>query len=646
MPLKSPVSDPRSNEDPGSVRRALRLLGVCHKALARARNEAQLLKCVCRAIVDEGGYRLVWVGFAEADEARSVRPAAQAGFEDGYLETLKITWADTERGRGPTGTAIRCGKTVVARDMLSSPAFAPWRDEIAKRGYQASIALPLKDGRRTIGALNVYSAAKNAFPPAEVKLLEGLAGNLSIGILALRQRAAAERAEIGLRESEELYRLLFRTSQDAILLTSPSGAVLAANPAASRVLGRSEEEIKKLGRAGFVDEADPRLASALEERARTGNFFGELNMLRGDGTKFPAELSTALFKDRNGRTRTSMIIRDLTERKRTQASLIASEARFRSLFENMMNGMAYCRMIFEEGRPRDFIYLSVNRAFEAQTGLKDVVGKRVTEVIPGIRESDPKLFAIYGRVARSGRPEKFETFVASLQMWFSVSVYSPERGYFVAVFDVITERKKKEEELEKAYRELQAAIDGSVLILASTVEKKDPYTAGHQRRVARIAEAIGVELGMPKTQIQGLRMAGLIHDIGKIGVPGEILSKPGRLTNIEFEIVKSHSQAGYEILQPINFPWPLARIVLQHHERLDGSGYPSGISGEEMIVEAKIIAVADVVEAMSYHRPYREAQGVPEALQELESGRGRLYEASAVDACLRLYREKGFQPDA
>ncbi len=645
MALKS-KPDPRPEEEPRYGARALRLLGVCHKALIRARNEAQLLKDICRAIIDEGGYRLVWVGFAGQDESKMVTLAAQAGYDDGYIETLRITWADTERGHGPTGTAIRCGKTVMARDMLANPAFAPWRDEIAKRGYQASIALPLKDRRRTFGALSVYSEVKSAFHPAEVKLLEELAGNLAFGIMALRQRAAGERAELGLRESEDLYRLLFMTSQDAILLTSPSGAVLAANPASCRVLGRSEDEIKKLGRRGFMDEADPRLASALEERARTGKFFGELNMLRGDGTKFPAELATALFKDRNGRTRTSMIIRDLTERKRTQASLIESEARFRSLFENMMNGMAYCRMIFEEGRPKDFIYLSVNAAFEAQTGLKDVVGKRVTEVVPGIRESDPKLFETYGRVARTGRPENFEAFVAALQMWFSVSVYSPERGHFVAVFDVITERKKKEEELEKAYGKLKAAIEGSVLVLASAVEKKDPYTAGHQRRVAQIAEAIADEIGLPRSQAQGIRMAGLIHDIGKIGVPAEILSKPGRLTDIEFEIIKSHSRTGYEILQPISFPWPLARIILQHHERLDGSGYPSGISGEEMIVEAKIIAVADVVEAMSSHRPYREAKGIPEALRELENGRSRLYDASAVDACLRLYREKGFLPDA
>jgi len=278
--------------------------------------------------------------------------------------------------------------------------------------------------------------------------------------------------------------------------------------------------------------------------------------------------------------------------------------------------------------------------------LKGVIGKRVSEIIPGIRESDAKLFEVFGRVARTGRPEKFETFLAALRMWFSVSVYSPERGYFVAVFDVITERKNKEEELEKAYGELKAAIEGSVLILASAVEKKDPYTAGHQRRVAQIADAIADEIGLPRSQAQGIRMAGLIHDIGKIGVPAEILSKPGRLTDIEFEIIKSHSQTGYDILQPINFPWPLARIILQHHERLDGSGYPSGISGEEMIVEAKIIAVADVVEAMSSHRPYREAQGIVDALRELESGRGRLYDAEAVDACLRLYREKGFLPDA
>jgi PAS domain S-box-containing protein len=206
----------------------------------------------------------------------------------------------------------------------------------------------------------------------------------------------------------------------------------------------------------------------------------------------------------------------------------------------------------------------------------------------------------------------------------------------------ITERKEGEAQLKRAYADLKEAIDGAVLLMASTVEVRDPYTAGHQKKVAKIAEAIALEMKLSKERIQGIHMAGLIHDLGKIAVPAEILSKPGKLSDLEFEIIKTHSKIGYDLLNPIHFPWPLAQIVFQHHEWMDGSGYPSGISGDEILLEARIIAVADVVEAMSAHRPYRASLGIEKALEEIEGKKGKLYDPQVADACLRLFREKGF----
>jgi putative nucleotidyltransferase with HDIG domain len=180
-------------------------------------------------------------------------------------------------------------------------------------------------------------------------------------------------------------------------------------------------------------------------------------------------------------------------------------------------------------------------------------------------------------------------------------------------------------------------------------EKRDPYTAGHQQRVARLACAIGRELGLPQESLEGLEVAGTLHDIGKVYVPAEILSKPARLSHMEMGIMKSHSEVGFEILREVTFPWPVARSVLEHHERLDGSGYPGGLKGTEISQEARILAVADVVEAMSSHRPYRAALGLPRALEEIISGRGRLYDAECVDACLALMNGGGFtfeEPEA
>jgi len=190
---------------------------------------------------------------------------------------------------------------------------------------------------------------------------------------------------------------------------------------------------------------------------------------------------------------------------------------------------------------------------------------------------------------------------------------------------------------------LRKALGGTVQAIASVVETKDPYTAGHQRRVADLARAMGTELGLSPDQIEGLRMAGIIHDIGKISVPAEILSTPRRLTPIEFSLIKMHSQSGYDILKDVDFPWPIARMVLEHHERMDGSGYPHGLKGDQALLESRILSVADVVEAMASHRPYRAGLGIEAALAEIEANRGILYDLFVVDACLKLFREKGYR---
>ncbi|MDH7574852.1 MAG: HD domain-containing protein [Candidatus Saccharicenans sp.] len=215
----------------------------------------------------------------------------------------------------------------------------------------------------------------------------------------------------------------------------------------------------------------------------------------------------------------------------------------------------------------------------------------------------------------------------------------------VIVFRDITSRKKVERELQDSWARLQRALQGTVQAISTTIEMRDPYTAGHQRRVAKLAEAIARELGLPEAGVEGLKLAAEIHDIGKIYVPSEILSKPTKLTDLEYTIIKTHPQAGYEILKNIEFPWPIAQIVLQHHERINGSGYPKGLKGGEILPEARILAVADVVEAMSSHRPYRPAFGIDRALEEIKQNRGVLYGTSEVDACLRLITEKAFTLD-
>jgi len=198
-------------------------------------------------------------------------------------------------------------------------------------------------------------------------------------------------------------------------------------------------------------------------------------------------------------------------------------------------------------------------------------------------------------------------------------------------------------ELRDSMQRLRKALEGSIHAMALTVETRDPYTAGHQQRVADLAFAIGKELRLSDDRVQGISMAGVIHDLGKISIPAEILSKPGKITKIEFDLIKTHPRVGYDILKSIEFPWPIAQIVLQHHERIDGSGYPSGLRGEEILLEARILGVADVVEAMASHRPYRPALGIDKALEEISEKKGTLYDPDVVDVTLRLFNEKGFK---
>ncbi|MBU1964739.1 MAG: PAS domain S-box protein [Proteobacteria bacterium] len=207
----------------------------------------------------------------------------------------------------------------------------------------------------------------------------------------------------------------------------------------------------------------------------------------------------------------------------------------------------------------------------------------------------------------------------------------------------ITPRKEAEEKLKETLEMLRKSLAGTIQAMSLTVETRDPYTAGHQRRVADFARAIATEMGLTADQIEGIRTASAIHDIGKISVPAEILSKPTKLSELEFSLIKVHSQSGYDILIEIDFPWPVARMVLEHHERMNGSGYPQGLSGDKLLIESRIIAVADVVEAMASYRPYRPELGIDKALDEISKNKGILYDQEVADVCLRLFREKRFE---
>jgi PAS domain S-box-containing protein/putative nucleotidyltransferase with HDIG domain len=330
------------------------------------------------------------------------------------------------------------------------------------------------------------------------------------------------------------------------------------------------------------------------------------------------------------------------ERKRAEEALIESEEKYRDLVENI-NDIIYATD--EHG-----IITYIAPRIEAIGGYtaSEIIGRPFFDFVH--KEDIPYMRDIFRQdISGPVEPHEYRAVTKSGDIrWVRVSSRPFFReGRIVGLRGVMTDitaRKHTEEALQRSYQQLRETFIETVNALASTVEMKDPYTAGHQRWVTRLACAIANEMGLSEERIEGIRMAGLIHDIGKINIPAEILSKPGQLSELQYNMVKIHPQVGCDILREIKFPWPVAEIVLQHHERMNGSGYPERRSGEEIILEARILAVADTVEAMASHRPYRVAHGIESALEEISRNKGILYDPVVVAACLLLF-EKGFRFD-
>jgi putative nucleotidyltransferase with HDIG domain len=347
-----------------------------------------------------------------------------------------------------------------------------------------------------------------------------------------------------------------------------------------------------------------------------------------------------VLKDRMARL--PFAVRRAIDERAARRRLAETERRATLLVEHLLNGYAHVRHVRDEtGRLVDWVYLDVNPAFGRITGASDVVTRRGSEVLRHFDGFARALLPIHEEVARTGCPQTAEVELRPLGKWLHVSVYGAEPGTDITVFEDVTARREALETLRSHAEQLKRTVEGAVEAMGAMIAARDPYTSGHERRVTRLAVAIAHEMGLPAVDADAVRLAALVHDIGKISVPAEILSKPSRLTATQFELIKTHPGAAYEMLATVAFEQPIAEIVFQHHERLDGSGYPRGLKRGEIRREAMILAVADVVEAMASHRPYRPALGVEAALAEVERGAGRMYDPEAVEACRRLF-DSGF----
>jgi PAS domain S-box-containing protein/putative nucleotidyltransferase with HDIG domain len=377
---------------------------------------------------------------------------------------------------------------------------------------------------------------------------------------------------------------------------------------------------------------------------------GELAIYSVDTDAFDAKEVEILKEMANDLAFGITALRVRAKRDQTLVALHESEERYRLIAENTADTIAVFDLNFNP------TYVSPSmlklRGYTVEEAMTQTLNQILT---PDSLQKASKLLADQMALESSPTADPARTTLIELEeyckdgstIWVELAASFIRDNNFtptgiLTITRNITERKRTEDKLQQTLDSLRKAFGATIQVMVSAVEIRDPYTAGHQARTADIARAIAEEMGLDQDKIDGIRMAGTIHDIGKLSIPAEILSKPTKLTNIEFSLIKEHPQTGYEILKDIESPWPLAEIVYQHHERMNGSGYPRNLKGNEIIMEARIMAVADVVEAMASHRPYRAALGIEVALEEIEKNRGVSYDDDVVNACLRLFREKGY----
>ena len=438
-------------------------------------------------------------------------------------------------------------------------------------------------------------------------------------------------AEHDLIDSEEKFRVLADSTPTAIGLFQDNRWIYA-NRAAELMCGYSQEELRQMHFWDIVHPDHKALAMERGQKRQRGEEVPnryEFKIVTKDGTEKWVDFSGA-STTLKGIPAAIINVIDITDRKQI-------EEKYRNIFENAQEGIYQST---PEGR-----FILANQSMARMLGYdspEDLICsvKDIARQVYVDSDDRIKFIAMMAHQNVTKNNEvRFYKKDGSI-IWVSRTMRSVlnERGqvlYYEGIVEDITEKRDNVERLRNA-------LGGTVRAIASLVETRDPYTAGHQRQVANLARAIATELGLPKDRIEGLRVAAIIHDIGKISVPAEILSKQSKLNNIEFNLIKTHAEAGYNILKDIDFPWPVARIVFEHHERMNGTGYPRNLKGDDILIESRIIAVADVVEAMASHRPYRAALGIESALNEIEKNKGILYDIAVSDACQKLFREKGY----
>jgi PAS domain S-box-containing protein/putative nucleotidyltransferase with HDIG domain len=560
--------------------------------------------------------------FFEIDTADNLTYINQAG-----VELFGLTDTELEEG-------VHCLQ-ILTPESYQLINQTPTKATYSRQEVNTAIMARKKDG--TVFPVRIYSSPI---------MKRGAKIGLSAILIDVTKQHLTEAA---LLESEGRFRMLFQTANDSIMAIH-GGKVIDCNAKTLEIFRLAKQQI--VGHPPWVhspeEQPDGRLSrDVLAERidlALQGSpQFFEWRYCRSDSA-FDAEVSLHRIEYR-GKIIIQAMIRDVMLRKQASDKLRKSEEQYRLLIENANDAIFVVQDGFIKftnkktdrilGYHKDDLQ---DRMFTDLIHPEDrkIVLERYLQKIKEEHNADATPFRYIDKRGRI----KWAEISSALIAW-------DDRPAVMVFTKDVTDRKRIEENLQKSFRrnfeKVQKTLETTIETIGLIVETRDPYTSGHQKRVAILASAIANEMNLFEEQKSAVRTAATVHDVGKIYIPAEVLSKPGKLTPTEFGLMKTHPQVGYDILKNIEFPSPIATIVLQHHERIDGSGYPKGLNGKNIFIEARIIAVADVVEAMASHRPYRPTLGLDMALEEISKNRGIFYDADVVDACLSLFLNKGFK---
>lgn len=621
------------------------MLSATNRAVVRCTSREELLESMFEALLTHGTFPMLFIAL-QPNPAQPMRVVLQQGLNSSSLELLHREIDDPNGVLAREHPALLTGHTLLLPVEHDAPPHSSGQYLITAQFHQRAL-LPLLHNGRLYGLIGLYSRDTTSFDADELRLLDEMATDVSFALENLANREQRQLAEAQARASEHRFQSVFEGSPLPMQIFSLSTRQLrACNHAFSQWLGYQLSDIPDEQswltqaypdpqiRAQLVHHWEASLALARDRGEVIGS--PELELYSKDGQSHQARGIMTIIGD-------DIIVAwtDLTEIRRSEQALRDSEQRFRGMIEQTLTGIYVANQA-------GLIYVNPRFCEIAGEPAEALIGRPFDDFIPADSEARSLAARIWQRLNDGEAAISLSLpFVRHDGTRIELGLHATRIDWdgqpaLIAMVQDVTERIRSEEQIARYVGQLERSMKSTLEVVSKMVDLRDPYTAGHQRRVGQLAGAIAREMGWPEARCELMERIGLVHDIGKIAVPAEILSKPGRLSPVEMSLVRGHVEAGYQILRDIEFDAPIAEAIRQHHERLDGSGYPQGLKGEQILPEARVLAVADVLESMAAHRPYRPALGLGAALDELRRGSDSQYDAQVVAAVCRLLEEKGY----